>query len=88
MAKNFLDNVVPKYYGKFNTEWGNNEEGPYLFGKTVTWADIMVAHYLFIVDIFFPGTSDPFLKLKRVQNAVFELPNIKEWLEKRPKTPF
>ena len=64
--------------------------GKFLVGKDVTWADIEVVN-------FWDGMKQradlnlDFGANKTLEahcNAILALPKIKEWIEKRPKTPF
>jgi len=62
--------------------------GKYFVGKNVTWADIEVAN--FWDGIKQRGSPLDFGANKALEahiNAIWALPNIKAWMEKRPKTP-
>ena len=62
--------------------------GKYLVGKDVTWADIEVVN--FWDGIKQNGMTLDFGANKALEahcEAILALPKIKEWIEKRPKTP-
>jgi len=81
-----LDSQIPKYFDKFTAIQEANG-GQWMVGQSVTWADI---HLAIAVD-FFATTVDAtvvegFPVLKALKESVYELPQIKAWLEKRPVT--
>ena len=62
--------------------------GKYFVGKNVTWADIEVAN--FWDGMKQRGSPLNFGANKALEahvNAIWALPNIKAWMDKRPKTP-
>ena len=55
----------------------------------VTYADFALALLVGgVVGAGFGDTVDKFPKIQALQQAVENLPNIKAWIEKRPKTEF
>lgn len=55
----------------------------------VTWADFAFAVSLENFELIFGnGSLEPYPNLRALKNMVFSLPNIKAWLERRPKTEF
>ena len=56
----------------------------------VTYADFAVAVMVggVFIDAGVGATVDKFPKIRALQQAVENLPNIKEWIEKRPKTDY
>jgi glutathione S-transferase len=86
LKKTLLETQIPKYFNKFSAIKEENG-GQWMVGKNVTWADI---HLAIAVD-FFGSTVDAsvlesFPQLKALKDSVYELPQIKAWLEKRPVT--
>jgi len=86
MKKTLLETQIPRYFEKFSSIQEANG-GQWIVGKNVTWADIHVA----IAVDFFSNTVDAsvvdnFPVLKALRDSVYELPQIKAWLEKRPVT--
>ena len=63
--------------------------GPFLLGKHYTWADLHIGHTL----AFFEETVDPnilksdYLKILKLKDSVFDIPQIKKWVAERPQTP-
>jgi len=89
---------LPKYIKDFGTEkvtpWNKNmtvillaEGGPWMAGKTLTYADFCVANMMGMYERF---GGDPKLfspPLQDLRKRVEELPGVKEWIAKRPKGP-
>jgi len=85
LKKNFDENVVPKYLSKFEAQIAANG-GPYLVGKRVSWIDLQLAHFLEFFEVQAPALLDSYSNLKKLKETVFEIPQIKAWIEKRPVT--
>ena len=63
--------------------------GKFFVGKDVTWADLEVANFWDAMVLRgLPLDFGPNKNLEAHFKAIMELPNIKAWIEKRPKTPF
>lgn len=98
-AKDFLQNFVPKFCNKLQDKLEKNG-GTYFVGNALTYADIMIAMLLdFLVcsnekafadvsgvDDRFDLLKNKFPLLDKHRLMVDNLPNIKAWIEKRPKT--
>ena len=56
----------------------------------MTYADFAVAVIVggMFTDAGFGAAVDKFPKIRALQQAVENLPKVKEWIEKRPKTDF
>lgn len=77
-----------KYLTIFNSIVEKND-GKHLVGKTLTWADIFVAHALDnTVQVLGVSLVDDFPGLKSLCENVYSTPSIKAWVDKRPKTQF
>jgi len=85
LKKNFDEVVVPKYLSKFDAIVAANG-GQYLVGKRVSWVDLQMAHFLDFFSISSPALLDNYENLKKLKETVFEIPQIKAWIEKRPVT--
>jgi len=57
-------------------------------GKSLTYADLSIAHFLQVFSEKFDGLLKEFPLIRAHQETVFNTPGIKEWVEKRPKTEF
>jgi glutathione S-transferase len=61
--------------------------GDYLFGSSLTWADIWLAHWLDnFPRVLGRDVALGYDKLKNLQKSVFSQPRIKKWVENRPNT--
>ncbi|CAL8122953.1 unnamed protein product [Orchesella dallaii] len=76
-----------KFLNVFNSIVEKNG-GKRLVGKSITWADIYLTHALQNIEMI-TGLSlvSEFPALKELMNEVLNVPSIKSWIEKRPKTP-
>merc|ERR1711913_207557 len=76
-------------YGKSSLEQAQVEErlvsrgGEYFVGNSLTWADTHV--FMYISDLE-PAALEKFPKLTALKERVGNVPNIKAWVESRPKT--
>jgi len=85
LKKNFDENVVPKYLTKFEAQITANG-GAFLVGKRISWIDLQLAHFLEFFEAQAAALLDSFPNLKKLKETVFEIPQIKAWIEKRPVT--
>jgi len=84
--KELMENRVPFYFSKLNSVQERNG-GNFLVGDSLSWADILVAHYLeFFESAADPNILVPYPNLKKLKDTVYGLPQVKAWVEKRPKT--
>ena len=56
--------------------------GQFLVGNCLTWADIQLYHF----SLENPGQVEKLHNLGCLAKRVGDLPNIKKWIETRPKT--
>lgn len=63
--------------------------GGYFVGGKLTWADL---HFVSLLDMLNFRSDGDILKnkphLKALEQKVLQLPNIKAWVEKRPKSDY
>ncbi|XP_073985642.1 glutathione S-transferase-like [Rhodnius prolixus] len=84
---NLMKEVIPYYLKRF--ERIVKENNGFAVGESVTWADFAFAVSLENFELIFGnGSLEPYPNLRALKNMVFSLPNIKAWLERRPKTEF
>lgn len=80
-----LNETIPFYMSKFENI--AKENNGYLANGRLSWADIYLValgEYM----SFIAGTDllEPYPTLTSLKEIVWEIPQIKEWIEKRPKT--
>jgi glutathione S-transferase len=86
LKNEFLEIQVPRYFSKLDSIKEKNG-GKFLVGENVSWADLMFAHYLeFFEATVDAGMLDKYPNLKALKQNVFEIPQVKAWIEKRPQT--
>lgn len=84
--KAFVETQVPKYFGKYNSIIEANG-GKWLVGQNPSWADLQVATAVELFEVVLdPVVFDSYPAVKQLKESVFALPQIKTWIEKRPKT--
>jgi glutathione S-transferase len=86
--KILLENHFPLYLSKMNDLVEQNGEGSgFSVGNKLTWADLFLANFLEIwTDNHGVQILDAFPALRKQKETVFNIPKIKEWVAKRPKT--
>ncbi|KAG7213588.1 hypothetical protein KM043_002842 [Ampulex compressa] len=82
-----LRETIPFYMNKFEQTVGEN--GGYTVGSTTTWADFVFAVGLENFENIFGSTAlENYPALRELKKRVHEIPEIVEWLAKRPHTEF
>jgi glutathione S-transferase len=82
--------VREKYLDKFEVILKANGDSGRLVGKNLTWADIYLAYVVNNAEIVhdIKLLTDDYPALKKLSEKVFSVPQIKAWIEKRPKTRY
>ncbi|ODN02408.1 Glutathione S-transferase 1 [Orchesella cincta] len=84
----FMEKAVPRYFSVIESDL-KNSKGDYLIGKSLTWADIISAHFTELFQIFLTiDVLANYPTMKAHQQRVFKLDGIREWRAKRPATPY
>lgn len=87
-AQKLEEIMGPKWFAKFEAIVLANE-GKYLVGKQITWADL---YFAAVVNSGLIHSKVDFLStypdLKAYLNSVLSIPQIQSYLDKRPKTEF
>ncbi|KAK6633934.1 hypothetical protein RUM43_001535 [Polyplax serrata] len=82
-----MKETIPFYMEKFEATL--NENKGFSVGESVTWTDFVFASSLENFEcIFGKKALDRYPSLKALKEKVFNLPGIKEWVERRPITDF
>lgn len=80
-----MDNIFPHFLGKFNDMVAKNG-GNWAVGSKVSWADFWLTNFLEIWrDTIDSGLVDKYPALQKQMSNVFSIPQIKAWVDKRPK---
>ena len=86
LKETFAKETLPMILGQLEKLLVKNG-GKYFVGNDVTWADLEVANVLSNMEAQHgEGVFGPNSKLKDHTHHILNLPKIKEWIEKRPKT--
>uniref|UniRef100_T1JF51 glutathione transferase n=1 Tax=Strigamia maritima TaxID=126957 RepID=T1JF51_STRMM len=87
LKKVLLDDEVPRYCEGLMKQMKNSQ---YLVGDSLTWADITVANTLYEFRNDFPEVckQEKYKSLNEHVDRIHNLPGIKDWMAKRPKTQF
>jgi len=87
IAKKFYGETVPPFIGILQKMYKENGS-KYFVGNALTWADLAVASALGEMRNRVPKILDKFADLAEHTDRILNIPQIKEWREKRPKTEF
>ena len=89
MKKDFAEKILPLKLSSFEEQIKRNgaPEG-WLFTKKVTWADLALVNSFEWLALMAPDALKDFPGVSKLADNVNNLPNIKKWIEERPKTAF
>lgn len=76
-----------KYFKQLN-KFLEKTGGTTLVGKSVTWADIVIADSLFNLHNLVPTLFDGYPMVKKLVDSVHKLPALKNYLTERPTAKF
>jgi len=81
-----IEEVVPKVFGALIKQLEKNG-GSHFAGSELTWADIIAANMFDSMSQWLGmDLADKYPVLNDFKNKVYDLPNIKKWIETRPVT--
>ncbi len=88
IKNNVLDKTLPALFTKLETDL-KAKDGKYLVGNSFTWADFILAHFTEVFESFVdPSFLSNFPTIKSHQKSVQNIPQIKDWIAKRPVTEY
>ncbi|CAJ0605923.1 unnamed protein product [Cylicocyclus nassatus] len=76
-----------KLFG-FMKNFLNDSKSGYLVGDSVTWADLCLAEHVGTYAELFPEMLEGYPEIKAHTDMVRSIFQLKQWIEKRPKTKF
>src|SRR5690348_2437655 len=83
LKKALIETSAPKYMGKINEMQGKNG-GTWLVGKYTTWADSWIAYCLDFIEMRVGAPISNYPNLKKMREAFYSIPQIKEYVANRP----
>ena len=83
LLKNISENEIPKYMGILEKRCAANN-GNWIYGQKVTYADISIFGGFDLVVSFLPNLLEGRPALTKMKESVESLPNIARWLKERP----
>jgi len=86
-----IEKVKTETFPKFLTQWEKvlNGNGGFLVGKKFSYADFAIANSMELFNAMLGGyIFDNYPTMKKHFESVMSAKGIKEWVAKRPKTPF
>lgn len=87
LGKNFLKVVLPPVLDNYGKLLKENNGSDYFVGGQLTWADIAVAHSIWMLTDIAPSALENHPLLTRFMKKILNIPKIKAWIDKRPVTP-
>ena len=86
IKEDLLNSVFPKHFKQI-ASIVDETEGDFVAGKQLTFGDLYLANWLDIYeDTVDKSVLDDFPSLKKLQQAVMNLPALKPWIASRPTT--
>jgi len=91
LKEHFLNTYLPGYFKIMESQLEKKTTGNgklFLVGDGLTWADLFFIHLVDMTETIVDPTilANNFPGLSALRKNVCEVPKVKEWLEKRPKT--
>ncbi|XP_078579122.1 hematopoietic prostaglandin D synthase-like [Branchiostoma floridae x Branchiostoma japonicum] len=86
--KTFYDTTLPEFLGYFEKLLVANNGGDFFVGDGLTHADVFFLSLSDDITAEKPDVLGPYPKLAALAERIKTYPGIKEWLAKRPKTPW
>ena len=87
IKKDLLEKLMPRVLGGLEKRAAaNNCAAGWFYGPKVTTADIGFFHAMSYLKLIYPDVLDKYPALKKLTQSVESLPNIAEWIKKRPVT--
>ncbi|KAF8371418.1 hypothetical protein PRIPAC_77847 [Pristionchus pacificus] len=78
--------AIEKHFGLLEKAAKNNGNNGHFVGSSLTFVDLLIADFINSVEGLVPGFTAPYPAVSAVKTKIDNLPKIKEWIEKRPKT--
>lgn len=83
-----MDIATPKFLGRFNKLLQDGSDSGFLVGSSISLADIFVYNLLCTVVGYGMDVTKNYPELQRFFQKIGNVPQIKDWVDKRPVTPF
>ncbi|CAJ0605672.1 unnamed protein product [Cylicocyclus nassatus] len=88
LQKDVADPARDKFLG-FVTKFLKENKSGFLVGDSVTWVDLLISEFCAtMVQSFIPEFLNGFPEVKAHMEKIQAIPNLKKWIETRPKTKF
>jgi len=88
LLKTIEGEVYPRYFNKFEALIKKNGNGV-LVGKKITYGDINLANMVDQMTVHFKGVDmSKYPAIQEHCKKILSHPNIKDWIDRRPKTAF
>ncbi|CAL8128189.1 unnamed protein product [Orchesella dallaii] len=88
MKTNFLEKTVPRYFSVIESNLKKNG-GKFLVGNSITWIDFLLAQMAQNFSNYLEtDVIANYPTIKGHQQQIFEIPEIKAWIAKRPVTQY
>ena len=87
--KGLMEDVYPKFFSFFNSVIKENPaKSGFAVGKKISLADVIIFDVTYFISDRNPDVLTPYPEIRALNAKVADTPGIKEYLAKRPKTPF
>ncbi|GMR45049.1 hypothetical protein PMAYCL1PPCAC_15245 [Pristionchus mayeri] len=88
MMKEVAAPAIQKYFTILEKQAKDNGLNGHFVGVSITWIDLVVSDHMGIIETLVPNAFDGFPLVEAVRQKITSDPKLKEWIEKRPETPF
>ncbi|GMS84137.1 hypothetical protein PENTCL1PPCAC_6312, partial [Pristionchus entomophagus] len=80
--------AIEKFYTILEKRAKDNGSNGHFVGNSLTWVDLLVSDHIGILESFIPNAVSSFPLVQAIRKKTTSDPKLKEWIDKRPVTPF
>ncbi|GMR36363.1 hypothetical protein PMAYCL1PPCAC_06558 [Pristionchus mayeri] len=88
LRKEVAEPAINKFFAILEKRAKDNGSNGHLVGNSLTWVDLLVSDHIGILESHIPNALSTFPLVNEIKKKTTTLPKLKEWIDKRPVTPF
>ncbi|GMR60659.1 hypothetical protein PMAYCL1PPCAC_30854, partial [Pristionchus mayeri] len=88
LKKKVAEPAINKFFGILEKRAKDNGSNGHLVGNSLTWIDLQVSDHIGVLELYLPNAISAYPLVNEIRKKTTTDPKLKEWLDKRPVTPF
>ncbi|GMT12666.1 hypothetical protein PFISCL1PPCAC_5834, partial [Pristionchus fissidentatus] len=88
LRKEVAEPAINKLFTILEKKAKENGSNGHFVGSSLTWVDLLVSDHMGILETHVPNAFTAFPTVQDIRKKTTSLPKLKEWIDKRPVTPF